>query len=79
MTIHRLKIKPDYLKAIIEGNKTFEIRKNDRDFKVGDRVCLFDEDSQRYIDIIIKYITDYAQKNGYVVFSFHWIGGGKLE
>ncbi|WP_251768342.1 DUF3850 domain-containing protein [Vibrio sp. SCSIO 43169] len=76
--MHRLKIKPDYLKAIIEGNKTFEIRKNDRDFKVGDRVCLVDEENKRYIDIIIKYITDYAQQKGYIVFSFDWISGGKL-
>lgn len=78
MIVHKLKIKPDYLKAIIEGNKTFEIRKNDRDFKEGDRVCLVDEENKRYIDIIIKYITDYAQQEGYIVFSFDWISGGKL-
>lgn len=79
MKTPRLKIKPEFLKAIIEGNKTFEIRKNDRDFKVGDRVCLVDEENKRYIDIIIKYITDYAQQPGYVVFSFQWIGGGKFD
>ncbi|AYV20470.1 DUF3850 domain-containing protein [Vibrio mediterranei] len=78
MKKHRLKIKPEYLISIIEGNKTFEIRKNDRDFKVGDRVCLVDEENKRYIDIIIKYITDYAQQEGYIVFSFDWISGGKL-
>lgn len=78
MKSHSLKIKPEFLKDIIEGNKTFEIRKNDRGFQVGDRVRLVDEENKRYIDIIIKYITDYAQQPGYVVFSFSWIGGGKL-
>ncbi|HFQ4945418.1 TPA: DUF3850 domain-containing protein [Vibrio vulnificus] len=40
MSNHQLKIKPEHLEAIIAGDKTFEIRKNDRDFKVGDRVTL---------------------------------------
>ena len=34
--IHQLKIEPDYFKKIVEGVKTFEVRKNDRDFHVGD-------------------------------------------
>ncbi|OLQ71221.1 RNA-binding protein [Photobacterium proteolyticum] len=76
MKRHHLKIKPDYLKAILDGDKTFEIRKNDRDFQVGDRVHLYD--GERYLIIRIKYITDFAQQEGYVVFSFDWIHGGVL-
>ncbi|MGF1726377.1 DUF3850 domain-containing protein [Photobacterium nomapromontoriensis] len=76
MNIHDLKIKTEYLKAIIDGDKTFEIRKNDRDFKVGDRICL--SDGTQYIIVRIKYITDFAQQDGYIVFSFDWIGGGAL-
>lgn len=34
--IHELKIKECYWKDVWNGRKTFEIRKNDRDFKVGD-------------------------------------------
>ncbi|MGF1723608.1 DUF3850 domain-containing protein [Photobacterium nomapromontoriensis] len=76
MNMHDLKIKAEYLIAIIDGSKTFEIRKNDRDYKVGDRVRL--SDGTQYIIVRIKYITDYAQQDGYIVFSFDWISGGKL-
>lgn len=78
MAIHNLKIKSEHLEAIVSGVKTFEIRKNDRDFKVGDRVTLIEEEGERYMTIRINYITSYAQQDGYVVFSFGWIGGGKL-
>lgn len=69
-------LQPEHLEAIIAGDKTFEIRKNDRDFKVGDRVTLIETDGKRYLTIRIKYITDYEQQDGYVVFSFDWISGG---
>jgi len=36
MPEHELKIWPSYFKAIQEGRKTFETRKADRDFDVGD-------------------------------------------
>ena len=36
--LHQLKIKQCYLCHILEGGKTFEIRKNDRDFQVGDTI-----------------------------------------
>lgn len=78
MKNHQLKIKSEHLNAIIWGDKTFEIRKNDRDFKVGDRVTLIEEEGNRYLTIRIKYITSYAQQDGYIVFSFGWISGGKL-
>lgn len=37
---HELKILPDYFDPIMEGTKTFEVRKNDRDFNVGDDLWL---------------------------------------
>lgn len=40
MTIHYLKCWPSYFEANMMGDKTFEIRKNDRDFKVGDVIEL---------------------------------------
>ena len=39
---HVLKIYRCFAKYVFEGKKTFEIRKNDRDFKVGDFVHFVD-------------------------------------
>lgn len=36
MKIHELKTWPEYYKEIVAGRKTFEVRKNDREYKVGD-------------------------------------------
>lgn len=38
MTTHTLKVLIKYADAILNGTKTFEIRKNDRNFKVGDKI-----------------------------------------
>ena len=37
---HELKTWPGYYQAIVDGDKTFEIRRNDRDFRKGDRLIL---------------------------------------
>lgn len=74
MKHHKLKIKPEYLTEIILGNKTFEIRLNDRDYEVGDKVTLTEIPVSEYIyprsfTAKIGYITNFEQKPGYVVFS----------
>lgn len=38
--IHALKIEPNYYEDIKSGNKSFEVRKNDRDFRTGDYIVL---------------------------------------
>lgn len=38
MTTHRLKVLIKYADAIINGIKTFEVRKNDRGYEVGDKI-----------------------------------------
>lgn len=38
--VHELKIVPEYFRAVKEGKKKFEIRKNDRIFKVGEYIDL---------------------------------------
>jgi hypothetical protein len=69
-----LKILPEYFEAIQSRIKSFEIRENDRNFKVGDFVIL-----QEYIDgqytgkermVEISYITDYKQRENHIVFAF---------
>lgn len=38
--VHHLKTWPEYFGRVKNGDKPFEIRKNDRDFHVGDEVLL---------------------------------------
>lgn len=47
---HELKIWPEHFDAIVTGKKTFEIRKNDRDYKAGDTILLkrFNPDKKEY-------------------------------
>lgn len=52
MTEHLLKLNEKYYEAVANGIKKFEIRKADRDFKVGDTLRL------RKIESEHKYFTD---------------------
>jgi len=76
--IHDLKIAPKYMDAQLSGIKNFEIRKNDRDFQVGDRLWLREWDGQDYtgrkVTVYVTYITDYEQRDGYVVLGTSPIG-----
>jgi hypothetical protein len=46
MKTHTLKTWPVYYQAIADGSKTFEVRKNDRRFEVGDVLDLREWDPQ---------------------------------
>ena len=46
--VHELKILPLYFDAVVMREKTFEIRKNDRDFHVGDTLILKEWDGEKY-------------------------------
>ena len=74
--IHELKILPEYLGAIIEGTKTFEIRKNDRNFEVGDLLLLRGWNGEKYTGeettVEVIYMLDDTSRyilDGYVVMS----------
>lgn len=73
MAKHKLKILSEYFQMQLESKKNFEIRKNDRNYHVGDLLILKEYDprtrrlSGRYMIVEITYITNYMQKDGYVV------------
>jgi len=46
--LHHLKIKQCYLGHILEGKKTFDVRKNDRDFQVGDTIRFLPLEDENY-------------------------------
>ena len=60
MKIHNLKIEEEYLNAIKNGSKTFEIRYNDRDYQVGDILVFEDqrEESGKYVVLVTFMISD---------------------
>lgn len=68
---HELKIQPKYFNAVLMGTKNFEIRKNDRDYHVGDRLWLREQTDGKFtgrkLTVYVTYITDYQQRDGYVV------------
>lgn len=69
--VHRLKIRPKYFAMQVDGTKRFEIRNNDRDFKVGDYLWLCEFVGGAYtgksILVDVTCICTYAQADDYVV------------
>ena len=74
---HELKTINPYFNDVDIGCKTFEVRKNDRNFKVGDIMILKEYLQQgiysgKQINCIITYVLDNEEfcKEGYVVIGF---------
>lgn len=65
---HALKTWPEFYKLVDSGRKDFELRKNDRDYKEGDKVLLqeYDPGSKRYtgkeLERDIIYVLSNAEK-----------------
>ena len=72
MKTYKLKTLPHFFNALSDGVKNFEIRKNDRDFHVGDTLHLeeWTPDAHytgRMLVRIVIYITAFAQQPGWIV------------
>ena len=45
--IHYLKCWPKFFEAVVSGHKPFEVRKNDRDYRLGDHVVMYEWDPEK--------------------------------
>lgn len=75
---HELKILPEYFEEVAKGRKNFEIRKDDRDFKVGDIFVLREYANENYtgryyigsIGYILRNCKKYGLQDGYCIFCW---------
>lgn len=58
-TVHELKILPKWFEDVARQKKTFEIRKNDRDYNVGDTLILKEWCKGKYTGREIKRTVSY--------------------
>ena len=78
--IHQLKTIQPYFDDVASCKKLFEVRKNDRDFRLGDFVALNEfnngEHTGRCMILRIKYILDNSEfcKNEYVTLGLEMCG-----
>jgi hypothetical protein len=72
---HELKILPQFAQAICQGDKNFEIRKNDRGFQKGDFIHFITPDKDPYHNIslntyeITYVLNGWGLEPGYVAFG----------
>lgn len=76
MKVHELKILHKYCIALVTKEKSFEIRKNDRDFRVGDILHLkeIEDESKEYTGFEMFLKVNYIHQglgleDGYVCMS----------
>lgn len=79
MKLHELKIKEEYFNAVIRGEKTFELRKNDRNYQVGDLIHFVEfSNKAKYFDyaknkIATKQVTREFEENPNNLFEITYI------
>lgn len=81
MKTHNLKLVQPFFNEVKNGTKTFELRRNDRDFKVGDEVVLKEYDMMRNkfsgneVKVIITFIliNRAGLDEDFCIFSFKQI------
>ena len=72
---HELKILPEYFEPIVDGKKTFEVRKDDRQYQVGDILILRETNGHSYTGREVRVVVTYIlrdhnyNKDGYCTMS----------
>lgn len=81
------KILPGYFKAVVTGRKTFELRKDDADYQVGDILVLHEYDGEKYtgrkctrvITHILRQAERYGLMHGYCILSIQPVNWNDLR
>lgn len=55
---HVLKVAPEYWPAIVDGSKTFEVRRNDRAYQRGDVLALYPTHDERGRELCPPHCAD---------------------
>lgn len=75
---HRLKILKPYFEAVAAGDKTFELRKDDRPYKIGDTLVLTEIGAKevptgrvikKKVGYVLRDCPEYGLDNGYCILS----------
>ena len=72
------KILPTYFKEVCNGNKNFELRKDEDDIQSGDALLLREWDGEKYtgqcITVFVKYVLrdvpEYGLSEGYCIIGW---------
>lgn len=67
---HELKILPKYFDAVVNGIKTFEIRKNDRNYSIGDTLWLREFDNDDVYSPEWKTYSGYTGRGYFAVITY---------
>ncbi len=78
---HKIKLLKEYVPLVVSGKKSFDIRRNDKDYKVGDTVEFLPVENSHGETVRIHmseiegkiyqidYLTTFGLQEGYVAFS----------
>ncbi len=79
MAVHDLKTWPKFFAEVLEGRKTFELRRDDRGFKVGDTLNLQEWNpetgaftgcsTRRRVTYLVRDVPEFGLKPGFVIMS----------
>jgi hypothetical protein len=75
MITHKLKIEPKYFSRILESDKKFEVRFNDRDYQVGDRIhfipCTPEDKTSEHLERFVPYHEVYDDRCHWEIIYIH--------
>ena len=84
MRTHHIKLQEEFCDAVLQGEKTFEVRANDRAYQKGDHIIFQPMGKSlpivheiEYHEYEITYVlSGWGIKNGYVVFAIKEVDNG---